>query len=231
MATGKKCIGLADAVIKCIQYQVRTILWHNRWRVAVPHGANRMKRSNLPKEDETQLCFGVWKHTLFWGVKTHSVLGCTRERICLRCRQVTSKVPKPWKISLSYSFAVEMAHFDRVRWKYDSVCILSMLRGTLELILWKKADKKCKDQKRRIFFAKGVLIWKNIFQTQRKNAVRGKCSRSGVLYHIPSNFTLGVRRRMVLQFWALSGRIDLLPRLNIQGKWADRLGQMHCRTR
>ena len=105
---------------------------------------------------------------------------------------------KSWKISLSYSFAVEMGHFDMVRWKDDSVYIFSMLRDTLELILWKKADKKCKDQKRGIFFAKGALIGKSVFQTQRINAVHGRCSSSGVLRHIPSNFTRSVGRRIVL---------------------------------
>ena len=67
-------------------YQVRTIFWHNRWSGAVPHVSNRMKRSNLQKGNKTLL--------LFWGVKTYSVLGCAGERISLRCRQVTSKVPK-----------------------------------------------------------------------------------------------------------------------------------------
>ena len=105
---------------------------------------------------------------------------------------------KPWKISLSYSFAVEMGHFDVVRWKYDSVCIFSMLRDTLELILWKKTEKKCKDQQRSIVFAKGALIGKNIFQIQQIDAVRGRCSISGVLGHIPSNFTHSVGRPIVL---------------------------------
>ena len=57
-------------------YQVRTIFWHNRWSGAVSHVSNRRKGSNLRKRRQNILCFGVWKHTLFWGVKTHSVLGC-----------------------------------------------------------------------------------------------------------------------------------------------------------
>ena len=74
-----------------------------------------------------------------------------------------------------------------------------MLRHTLELTLWKKVDEKCKDQKRSILFAKGALIGKNIFQIQRLNAVYGRYSSSSVLRDIPSNFTLNVRRRIVLQ--------------------------------
>ena len=108
------------------------------------------------------------------------------------------KSQKSWKISLSYSFAVEMAHFDIVRWKYNSVCIFSMLQDTLELILWKKADKTCKVKKRSIVFTKGVLIGKSIFQIKRINPVRGRCSSSGVLRHIPSKFTRSLRRRIVL---------------------------------
>ena len=167
-----------------LQYQVRTIFWHNRRSGAVPHVSNRMKRSNLQKRDKTFSVLGC--------------AGCVEERISLCCRQVTSKVPKTVKNLFSCSFAVEMGHLDMVRWKYDSVCIFSMLRDTLELILWKKADKKCKDQKRSIFFAKGALIRKSIFQTQRINAVHGRCSSSNVLRHIPSNLTRSVRRRIVL---------------------------------
>ena len=68
----------------------------------------------------------------------------------------------------------------------------------MELILWKKADTKCKDQKRSILFAKGALIEKSKLQTQRINAVHGRCFSSGVLGDIPSNFTRRLRRRIVL---------------------------------
>ena len=112
--------------------------------------------------------------------------------------KLQAKSQKPWKIPLSYSFAVEMGHFDMVRWRYLSVCIFSMLRDTLELILWKKADKKCKDQKKSMFFAKGALIGERIFQMWRINAVHGRCSSFGVLRHIPSNFKRSIRRRIVL---------------------------------
>ena len=149
--------------------------------------ASRIKLNEtceLAKNRQYTLCFGV--------------CGCVGERISSSCRQITRKVPKTVKISLSYSCAVEMGHFDMVRWKYDSVGIFSMLRDTSELILWKKADKKCKDQKRSIFFAKGALIGQSVFQIQRVNAVHGRCSCSGVLGDIPSTFTCGVRRRVVL---------------------------------
>ena len=129
-------------------------------------------------EWNVRTCKKETKHALFWGVKTHSVLGCAREGISLPCRQITRKVPKTVKTSLSYSFGVVMGHFDMVRWKYDSVCISSMSRNTLELILWKKADEKCKDQRRSFFFAKGALIGKSMFQVQRNK----RCSRQ-VLQH------------------------------------------------
>ena len=52
---------------QALYYQVRTIFWHNHWSGALPHVSNRMKRSNLQKTDKTRSCFGMWKHTLFWG--------------------------------------------------------------------------------------------------------------------------------------------------------------------
>ena len=70
-------------------YQVRTIFWHNRWSGAVPHVSNRMKCSNLQKRDKTYL-FGM--------------CGCVGERISLRCRQVTSKVPNNVKNLLVLQF-------------------------------------------------------------------------------------------------------------------------------
>ena len=143
------------------------------------------RRQNIP-------CFGVCGCVGVW------VCGCVGEGISSRCRRVTRKVPKTVKISLSYSLRVEMGHFDMVRWKYDSVCIFSMLRDTLGLILWKKADKKCKDQKRSILLTKGALIGKSVFQTQRIKPVQGRCSSSGVLGDIPSHFTPSVKRRIVL---------------------------------
>ena len=99
-----------------------------------------------------------------------------------------------------------------------------MLRDTVELILWKKVDTKCKNQKRSIVFAKGALTGKSIFQTQRINAVHGRCSSSGVLRHIPSNFTRSVRRRIVL--------LCLSPeRWNRHVAMAESSEQMGWRTR
>ena len=126
-----------------LKYQVRTIFWHNRWSGAVLHGSNWIKRSNLQKRDKkfpVLRCVGVWKKEFLFVLAN-----------------LQAKSQKPWKISLSYSFAVEMGHFDMVRWKYDSICIFSMLRDTVELILWKKAAKKCKDQKRSIFSRR--VLW------------------------------------------------------------------------
>ena len=71
-------------------YQVRTILWHNRWSGAVPHVSNRMKRSNLQKKDKAYSVLGC--------------VGCAGERISLGCRQVKSKVPKIMKNLLVLQF-------------------------------------------------------------------------------------------------------------------------------
>ena len=135
----------------------------------------------LAKKRQNTLCFGV----------------CGRKNFFEMSPSYKQSPKNRQKISLSCSFAVEMGHFDMVRWKCNSVDISSMLWDTLELILWKKADKKCKDQKRSIFFAKGALTGKSVFQIQRINAVHDRCSSSGVLHDIPSSSTRSVRRRIV----------------------------------
>ena len=94
-------------------------------------------------EWNVRTCKEETKHTLFWDVRKKEFLYVVAK--------LRPKSQKPSKICWSYSFAVEMGHFDMVRWKYDPVCIFSMFRDMLELILWKKGDKKCKDQKRSIF--------------------------------------------------------------------------------
>ena len=167
-------------------YQVRTIFWHNLLK---RYSASRIKPNEtfeLAKKRQNILSFGVC-----------GCVGVWEEEFLYVVAKLEAKSQKPWK-SLSYSFGVGMGHLDMVRWKCDSVCIFSMLRDTLELVLWKKADKKCKDQKRSILFAQGALIGKSIFQRQRINAVHGRCSSSGVLGDIPSKFTRRVRRRIVL---------------------------------
>ena len=62
----------------------------------------------------------------------------------------------------------------------------------------RKQMKNAKVKRGSICFAKGALIGKSIFRTQRINAVHGRCFSSGFLRHIPSKFTLSVRRRIVL---------------------------------
>ena len=162
-------------------YQVWIIFWHNCWSGVVLPVSNRMKRSNLQKRD-----------------KTCSVLrGGGGERISSRCRQVTRKVPKPWKISLSYSFAVGMGHFDMVRWKNDCLYFQHVTRYIGADFLEESRQKMQRSEKGH-FFTKGALIGKSIFLIQRINAVRSKCSSSGVLRHIPSHFTRSIRRRIAL---------------------------------
>ena len=62
----------------------------------------------------------------------------------------------------------------------------------------RKQTKNAKIRRDGFAFAKGAVIGKSIFQTQRINAVHGRCSSPNVLRDIPSNFTLGIRRRIVL---------------------------------
>ena len=112
----------------------------------------RCRSSRIKPNETLELAKKETKHTLFWGVWV-----CERKDFFTLSPSYAQSSKKPWKISLSDSFAVEMGHFDMARWKYDSVCIFSMLQDTLELILWKKADKTCKDQKRSIFSRR--VLW------------------------------------------------------------------------
>ena len=165
------------------EYISKIIFWHNRWSSAASC-IKPNKTLELATKRQNILCFGG-----VWGVLKKWFLN-----VVVKLR---AKYQKPWRISFFYSFAVEKCYFDLVKWKCDSVCIFNMSRDTLEMILWKKADKKCKDQKRSILCVKGALLGKSIFQTQRVNAVHGRCSSSGVLCDVPSNFTRSVRRRDV----------------------------------
>ena len=98
------------------------------------------KTSNLQKRQNILCFWSVWEKGFLYVVA-----------------KWRAKFQKPWEISLSYSFAVEMGFFDTVRWKYHSVGISSMSWNRLEQILWKKADEKCKDQKRGIFLRR--MLW------------------------------------------------------------------------
>ena len=163
-------------------YQVRAIFWHNRWSGWTASRINPNETFEVAKKET--------KYTLL-----ETVVGERKNFLTLPLKYAQS--PRNCQKSLCPT-VLQLRWVYMVRWKYESVCIFSMLWDTLGLILWKKADKKCKDQKRSIFFAKGTLIEKSIFQIQRINAVHGRCSRSDVLRDIPSNFTRSVRQRIVL---------------------------------
>ena len=149
-------------------YQMRSLFWHNRW--------SAVQRLTYQTKRNVQTCKKKTKHALFWGVR--------REGISLRCRQVTSKVPKPSKIFLSYSFRVEMAHFDMVRWKYESVCISSMSRDTLELILWKKAGKKMQRLEKEHFFREECFDRTEYLS----NTTNKRCSRQVLQFRCSSSY-------------------------------------------
>ena len=157
------------------RYQVRTIFWHNRRSVAVPHVSNRMKPSNLQKRD-----------------KPYSVLGCVGVREKPWSPKIREKSPCPTVLQLEWVIST--------RW--DENMTLFVFSACYE-IHWnsfcgRKQTKNAKIRKGEFLFAKGALIGKSIFQTQPINAVHGRCSSSGVLGDIPSNFTRSVRRRIVL---------------------------------
>ena len=99
-------------------------------------------------------------------------LGVQEKRFLYVVAKLRVKSQKPWNISLSYSFGVKMGHFAMVRWKYDSVCIFSMLRDTLELICGRKQTKNAKIR-RGAFFREGCFDRKECIS----NTANKRCSR------------------------------------------------------
>ena len=173
--------------------QVRTMFWHNRWSRAVPHVSNRMKRPNLQKRDKTYSvlgCVGVW------------VFGCVGVWDCGRRNFIT--LSPSYKQSLknhgnlfllqSWSWDGSFRHGEMKIWLCLYFQHVTRYIGT-DFV--EESRQKCKDQQRSIFFAKGALIGKSVFQIQRINAVCGRCSSSGVLGDIPPSFTRSVRRRIL----------------------------------
>ena len=166
---------------------MRTIFWHNRWSGAVPHVSNRMKRSNLPKRDKTYSvlgCVGVWvceRKDFFALSPSYKESPKNREKsLCPTVLQLRWVISTWWDENVTL-FVFSACH--EVHWNW---------------FLWKKADKKMQRSEKEHFLAKGTLTGKSMFQIQRINAVHGRCSSSGVLRDIPSNFTRSVRRRIVL---------------------------------
>ena len=178
---------------------MRTIFWHNRWSGAVLHVSNRMKRSNLQKRD-----------------KTYSVLGCFG--VCGRKNFFTlspSYAPSPKNREKSLYPTVLELGWVILRW-WDEKMTLFVFSACYK-VRWnwwgeRKQTKNAKIRRGSIFFAKSALIRESIFRTQPINAVHGRCSNSGVLRDIPSNFTISVRRRSVFDYsvWALSDGVDVL---------------------
>ena len=145
---------------------MRTIFWHNRWSGAVPHASNRMKRSNLQKRD-----------------KTHSVLGWAGERISSRCRQVTSKVPKTVKNLFILQFCSWNGIISRW-WNENMTLYFQHITRSIGTDFVEESRQKMQRSEGSIFFAKGALIGKSIFQIQRINAVHGRYFSSSVLFVI-----------------------------------------------
>ena len=163
--------------------------------------ASRIKSNEtfeLAKTRRNTLWFGVWKHTLFWGVKTYSVLGCVGERISLRCRQVTSKVPKTVKNLFVLQFCSRDGSFRHDEMKIWLCLYFQHVTRHIGTDFAKENRQKVQRSEEEYFFGEGCFDKKECFQRQRINAVHGRCSSSCVLGDIPSNFTRSVRRQIVL---------------------------------
>ena len=107
---------------------------HNRRSGAVPHESNRMEHSNSQKRE---------KHTLSWG----------GGRISSSYRQVTHKIPKTVKSLVVLQFWLISTRWDENKTRFVfSACYETHWNWFCR----RKQNKKCQDQKRSIFLAKGV---------------------------------------------------------------------------
>ena len=142
-------------LLECL-YQVRTTFRHNRWSGC---SASRIKPNEtfeFAKKRQNMLCFGGG------GRKNFFTLWPSYKQ----SPKIREKSPCPAVLQL------RLAHLDMARWKYDSLCIFSMSWGTLELILWKKADKNGKIRKG-AFFREGCFDRKEYVS----NTANKRCSR------------------------------------------------------
>ena len=155
------------------------MFWHNRWSGAVLHVANRMKRSNLQKRD-----------------KTYPVLGCVGERISFTLSPSYAPSLKNLGKSL-YPTVLEFWILTR-RVKLPLCLHIQHVMKYIGTAFVEESRQKMQRSEKMHSFAKGASIGKSVFRMQRINTVRGRCSSSGILHVIPSNFTRSVRRRIVL---------------------------------
>ena len=124
--------------------------------------------------------------------------GGGRERISLRCCQVTHKVPKTVKYLFVLQFCSWDGSFRHGEMKIWLCLYFQHVTRYIGTDFVEESRQKMQRSEEEHFLVKGALIGKSMFQTQPINAVHGRCSSSGVLRDIPSNFTRSVRRRIVL---------------------------------
>ena len=137
-----------DAMAVATVYQVRTIFWHNRWRGAVPHVSNRMKRSNLPKRDKKYSVRGVW------GVREKGFLFVV----------VMRKVPKTGK----NIFVLQFCSWDG-SFRYDEMKIWLCLyfqhdTRYIGTDFVEESRQKMQRSEKEHLFAKGALIRRVYFK-------------------------------------------------------------------
>ena len=148
------------------------------------------------------------------------VCGCVEERISLRCHQVTSKVPKIVKNLLVLQFCSWDGSFGHGEMKIWLCLYFQHVTRYIGTDFVEESRRKMQRSGKETFLAKGALIGKSIFRIQPINAVHGRCSSSGVLRDIPSNFTRSVflillRRITILRRVYASSVINISLRLSV----------------
>ena len=163
---------------------MRTICWHKPLKRCSASRIEPNETFKLAKRDKTYSvlgCVGVWEKGFLYVVA-----------------KLQAKSPKTLKNLFVLQFCSWDGSFRHGEMKIWLCLYFQHVTRYTGTDFVEESRQKCKDQRRSICFAKGALIGKSIFPTQRINAVHGRYSSSGVLRDIPSNFTRSVRRRIVL---------------------------------
>ena len=211
--------GASVDAVQCLKYQTQ---WNFRTcNKETKHTPFWGVKTHSVLGCETTLCFGVWKHTLFWGVREKGFF------------YVVTKLQAKSQKTMKNLFVLQFCSWDR-SFRHGEMKIWFCLyfqhvKRYIGTDFVEESRQKMHRAEEEHLFAKSALIGKSVFQIQRINAVHGRCSSSGVLRDIPSNLTLSVRRRIVLWFWALSGGIVAMSKSPEQMGWRTRTSALPIR--
>ena len=153
--------------------------------------SKRCSASRIKPKETVELAKKT-KHTLFWGVWV-----CERKNFFTSSPSYKQS-PKTVKNLSVLQFCSWDGSFRHGEMKISLCLYFQHVTRYIGTDFVEESRQQMQRSEEEHFFAKGALIGKSVFQIQRINAVHGRCSSSDVLRDISSNFTHGVRRRIVL---------------------------------